>query len=286
MSIKIIQDRLNDYQCFSELEEEQAIREITQEIVLAGLSRTDFSKIAAFHGGTCLRIFYGLNRFSEDLDFMLKKSQTNFTLEPFLKNLTLELKAYGYEFEIIDRSNINTNVKKAFLKNSSLGKILMFNHIGKNGYARKIKIKIEVDQNPPQGSHFESKFFDFPFIFSTTLQDLPSLFAGKIHALLSREYTKGRDWYDFLWYTGRNILINFEFLSSALNQIGPWENKNITTDLNLCISNLKEKIMSINWEEIKNDMLPFVKKNEIKSIELWEQNLFLDQLERYSLNRL
>ncbi len=286
MSIKIIQDRLNDYQCFSELEEEQAIREITQEIVLAGLSRTDFSKIAAFHGGTCLRIFYGLNRFSEDLDFMLKKSQTNFTLEPFLKNLTLELKAYGYEFEIIDRSNINTNVKKAFLKDSSLGKILMFNHIGKNGYARKIKIKIEVDQNPPQGSHFESKFFDFPFIFSTTLQDLPSLFAGKIHALLSREYTKGRDWYDFLWYTGRNILINFEFLSSALNQIGPWENKNITTDLNWCISNLKEKIMSINWEEIKNDMLPFVKKNEIKSIELWEQNLFLDQLERYSLNRL
>ena len=97
MSIKLIQKRLNSYQCTSEIEEEQAIREITQEVALAALGRTDFFKHAAFQGGACLRIFHGLNRFSEDMDFILRYSYPNFELKPHLQAMADELAAYGYQ---------------------------------------------------------------------------------------------------------------------------------------------------------------------------------------------
>jgi predicted nucleotidyltransferase component of viral defense system len=124
MSIKLIQERLNSYNCNSEIEEEQAIREITQEVALAALGRTDFFKHAAFQGGTCLRIFYGLNRFSEDMDFILKEPNPHFELKPHLHALTDELAAYGYNIEVADRSKMDVTVRKAFLKDDSIGKVL------------------------------------------------------------------------------------------------------------------------------------------------------------------
>ena len=280
MSTKIIQDRLESYNCRSELEEEHAIREITQEVTLASLGRTDFFKHAIFQGGTCLRIFYGLNRFSEDLDFILRESDTNFQLKSHLQALIDELYAYGYKIEIVDRSDMDITVKKAFIKDDSIGKLLQLNHAGKMGPLRKIRIKLEVDTNPPIGSGFEIKHVDFPFISSITVQNKPSLFAGKIHALLCREYLKGRDWYDFLWYTTQKIKINYKFLSSALKQQGPWQGRDILTDLDWCINKLKDKIISIDWEETKNDVRRFVKVSEQPSIEIWNQNLFLTQLEK------
>jgi predicted nucleotidyltransferase component of viral defense system len=230
MSVQMIQQRLLNYNCKTDVEEQQAIREITQEVVLAALGRGDFFKHALFQGGTCLRIFYGLNRFSEDMDFILREATADFQLKDHIKHLTDELAAYGYNIEITDRGKADATVKKAFLKDDSLGKVIDLRHANQTGPMTKIRIKFEVDTNPPSGSGHELKYLDFPFVSSVAVQDRPSLFAGKIHALLCREYIKGRDWYDFIWYTGNRTGINYDFLTSAINQIGPWQGQSIIVD--------------------------------------------------------
>lgn len=280
MSIKMIQDRLNSYSCKSEVEEEQAIREITQEVALAALGRTDFFKYAAFQGGTCLRIFYGLNRFSEDMDFILKEPDLSFELKPHLHALTDELEAYGYNIEVADRSKMDVTVRKAFLKDDSIGKVLQLNYRNQTGPLRKIRIKFEVDTNPPSGSELEIKYHDFPFVSSVVVQDKPSLFAGKVHALLCRKYVKGRDWYDFLWYTSQGVKINYQFLSSAINQQGPWKEQNIKVDLNWCRSELENKIRAMDWKATVLDVRRFVRVAEQPSLDLWSKELFRAQLEK------
>jgi predicted nucleotidyltransferase component of viral defense system len=282
MSIKIIQDRLDSYQCKTALEEEQALREITQEVALAGLARSDFFKFAAFHGGTCLRIFYGTNRFSEDFDFLLKERNENFSLQPYLKGLSGELLAYGYQLEVVDRSKADSAVKKAFIKDSSIGKVLQLNHLKADRSMRKIRIKFEIDTNPPEGSGYEIKYLDFPFVSSVTVQDLPSLFAGKIHALLCREYAKGRDWYDFIWYTSRGVQVNYQFLASALKQQGPWRGQKLQIDKEWCLKTLRDRICSLDWQEAKDDIKRFIQQKELVSIELWSKELFLDRLDNYA----
>jgi predicted nucleotidyltransferase component of viral defense system len=282
MSTKIIQDRLDSYQCSTAIEEEQALREITQEVALAALGRTDFFKYAAFQGGTCLRIFYGTNRFSEDFDFLLKEPDQNFNLDTYLKTLSIELEAYGYKLETTDRSKADSTVKKAFIKDNSIGKVLQLNHLRADRSMRKIRIKLEIDTNPPEASNYEIKYLDFPFVSSVTTQDLPSLFAGKIHALLCREYTKGRDWYDFIWYAGRSVEINYRFLASALKQQGPWQGQELKVDKEWTIQALHEKICSLDWQEAKDDIRRFVRQNELASLELWTKELFLDRLNTYA----
>ncbi len=175
MSTKIVQDRLDSYLCKTALDEEQALREITQEVALAALARSEFFRFAAFHGGTCLRIFYGTNRFSEDFDFLLKDRNENFDLQPYLKGLSDELLAYGYQLEVVDRSKADSAVKKAFIKDASIGKVLQLNHLKADRSMRKIRIKFEVDTNPPAGSHYEIKYLDFPFVSSVTVQDLTKI---------------------------------------------------------------------------------------------------------------
>jgi predicted nucleotidyltransferase component of viral defense system len=280
MSVKLIQDRLDSYNCKSNIEEEHAIREITQEVVLAALGRTEFFKHALFQGGTCLRIFYGLNRFSEDMDFILKETNRDFQLQPHLQVVSDELKAYGYDVEIADRSKVGVAVRKAFLKDDSLGKVLHLKYADRSGPARKIRVKLEVDTNPPSGSGMEIKYVDFPFVSSVTVQDKPSLFAGKLHALLCREYVKGRDWYDFLWYTSQSVGVNHAFLSSALAQQGPWQQQDIQVDLTWCRTHLEDKINSVDWAEAREDVRRFVKATEHPSLELWSRELFLSQLRK------
>ncbi|TKJ32350.1 MAG: hypothetical protein CEE38_23375 [Planctomycetes bacterium B3_Pla] len=280
MSIKLVQNRLDSYNCKSSIEEEHAIREITQEMALAALGRTDFFKHAMFQGGTCLRIFYGLNRFSEDMDFILKGTNKDFTLQPHIQAVSDELKAYGYDIEITDRSKADIAVRKVFLKDDSLGQVLQLQYVGKSEPSKKIRIKLEVDANPPLGSGMEIKYVDFPFVSSVTVQDKPSLFAGKIHALLCREYVKGRDWYDFLWYTSQDIGINYDFLSSALRQHGPWQDEDIHVDLRWCVKHLENKIGSIDWVAAREDVRRFVRITEQPSLGLWSRELFLSQVRK------
>lgn len=280
MSIKLIQDRLDSYNCRSNIEEEHAIREITQEVVLAALGRTEFFKHALFQGGTCLRIFYGLNRFSEDMDFILKEATQDFELQPHLQAVRDELEAYGYDVEIADRSRAGVAVRKAFLKDNSLGKVLQLKYVDRSGPARKIRVKLEVDTHPPSGSGMEIKYVDFPFVSSVAAQDKPSLFAGKLHALLCRDYVKGRDWYDFLWYTSQSVGINYAFLASALMQQGPWQQQTIQVGWQWCFAHLEERINSVDWTQAREDVRRFVKTTEYPSLELWSRELFLSQSQK------
>lgn len=280
MSVQMIQQRLLSYNCKTDVEEQQAIREITQEVVLAALGRGDFFKQALFQGGTCLRIFYGLNRFSEDMDFILKEANPDFQLKNHIKYLTDELAAYGYNIEVTDRGKADATVKKAFLKDDSIGKVINLRHANHAGPMAKIRIKLEVDTNPPPGSGHELKYLDFPFVSSVLVQDRPSLFAGKIHALLCREYIKGRDWYDFIWYTSNRTSINYDFLTSAINQLGPWQGQSVAVDKTWLLNELKRKIVSMNWKQAAEDVRRFVRVAEQPSLDLWSKELFLGQLDK------
>ncbi len=280
MSVQMIQQRLLNYNCKTDIEEQQAIREITQEVVLAALGRGDFFKQALFQGGTCLRIFYGLNRFSEDMNFILRETNPDFQLKDHIKHLTDELAAYGYNIEITDRDSADVTVKKVFLKDDSLGKVIDLRHANQAGPMAKIRIKLEVDTNPPAGSGHELKYLDFPFVSSVAVQDRPSLFAGKLHALLCREYIKGRDWYDFIWYTGNRTGINYAFLTSAINQLGPWQGQSITVDKAWLLNELERKIVSMNWKQAAEDVRRFVRVAEQPSLDLWSKDLFLGQLDK------
>jgi len=278
MNAQIFQKRLDSYGCTSEIEEEHAIREITQEVILAALGRADFFNHVQFQGGTCLRVFSGLNRFSEDLDFMLNEPKLSFNLGHYLEPTAQELRAYGYDPEVTDRVKTDSAVQKAFLKDDSLGKILELQFPGNSRSRKKIKIKLVVDTNPPEGSVTEVKYIDFPYVSSVVIQDMPSLFAGKIHALLCRTYMKGRDWYDFLFYTSLRTPINYRLLSSALSQNGPWKDQAIVVDRDWLVEALTERISSIDWQAHAADVRRFVKPNEQASLKIWSADLFLHQL--------
>lgn len=280
MSVKIIQERFERYDCSSLQDEERVFKEIIQEIALASLSRAGFFKQASFQGGTCLRILYSLERFSEDLDFILKEPTSNFQWENYLNGLEMEFDSYGIELITQDRSDADAMVKKAFIKSDSIGKILKLRYPKVDGPSRSSVIKFELDTNPPLGSSFETKYLDFPFPFPITVQDLPSMFAGKSHALLCRKYTKGRDWFDFLWYVSREALINFEFLSNAINQFGPWKGKNIKVDKEWYLKVMNEKITATKWDEAKKDVERFLKPKDLITLDLWSQDFFLDRLSK------
>jgi hypothetical protein len=279
MSVRAIQDRLNSYGCASTVEEEQALREITQEILLAALGRTSFFDKAAFQGGTCLRIFHGVNRFSEDLDFTLKLPDGSFELGGYLNAVLEDLGAFGYRIEIDDRSGVDEVVKKAFLKDDSIGRLLTLGFRPKTGPMRKIRIKFEVDSNPPAGASYQVRVVDFPFPSAVSLFDLPSLFAGKMHALLCREYVKGRDWYDLLWYAGRAVRPNFILLAAALDQTGPWAGQKTVIDEAWCHRAMATKIGSMDFVRLREDVRRFIKPFEVASLNLWTQEFFLARVE-------
>lgn len=278
MSVEIIQQKLLSYQCQTVLEQENALKEIAQEIALMALSRAHFFRIAAFQGGTCLRILYGLERFSEDLDFVLEKTDKNFNWEPYIKNMQDEFNAYGYTLEVANKTKLDKIMKTAFLKVNSVGGILILKD--NQTHRPKLQIKLEIDTHPPEGSTYELKYLDFPLPFSIQTQDMPSLFAGKIHALLCRDYTKGRDWYDFIWYVSRKTSINFSLLSHALNQMGPWKDKNIVATPKWLLQTLRTKIIATDWDDAKKDIARFLKQRELMSLDLWSEEFFLSRLDK------
>jgi len=257
----------------------QALREITQEVALAALSRTDFFTQAVFQGGTCLRVFYALNRFSEDLDFLLKSPGRNFRIEKYLHGLSQEFSAYGYRLEVTDREDQKSTVQKIFLKDDSLGKILNLKHIRQDRSMPKIRIKLEIDTNPPAGGNVEIKYLAFPFAVDIACQDEASLFAGKLHALLCREYVKGRDWYDLLFYSTRKTMPNLAFLSAAIDQNGIWAGQKIKVDQKWCYARLLERIQAIDWAQARADVSRFVPVQELPSLDIWSVDLFSSRIE-------
>ena len=268
----LIQTKLDNYICKTAEDEENALKEISQEVVLYSLYQSNFFNYAAFQGGTCLRIFHGLDRFSEDLDFCLIKPNSNFEFDKYLSKTNEIMGAFGYQIEVIGKDKADQSIQKRFLKDDSIKKILSFGHL--KDLRGKIKIKVEIDINPPQGAITESKTHLFPSPFTVTNYERQSLFAGKCHAILCRNYCKGRDWYDLLWYSMLKISPNFTFLTNALSQQGPWEGQSLTVNLSWLKQELSRKIRNTNWEEAKIDVRKFLGPEKLKSLELWGVDLF------------
>jgi hypothetical protein len=283
MYVPLIKQRLADYRVTDEIQEENALKEIVQEVVLAGLSEIGLFGKAAFHGGTALRVFYGLNRFSEDLDFSLRGQpeadgeRREFDWPGMLRDLLPVIESYGLSVEIMDKSSFDSNVKKAMLKHTSIASLLTMQRAH---HQRKIQIKIEIDVNPPSGGVCEQKLLVFPYSSYITCHDLSSCLAGKLHALLCRQHIKGRDWFDLAWYAGRKVSPNYALLAAAVDQMGPWQGTKDRIDAAWLRCVLKEKIDAMNWRMVRQDVERFVSGRERDSLDLWGRDYFLQIADR------
>lgn len=274
-----VQQMLEKYDCKTSDDYKNALKEIIQEVALCGLSRGGFFKKAAFYDGTALRIFYGLDRFSEDMDFSLLEVNENFEIETYFPALHEELSANGFELSIEKKEkSIESDVQSAFIKGGTL--ISLLNIVPSNekilGISKTevVKIKFKIDTNPPACATFENKYGLLPIPYGVRLYDEASLFAGKIHAVLCRAWKnriKGRDFYDYLWYLSRGTNVNLLHLQKRLEQSGKWDNSDNLT-LNTLKDMLCERFASIDFEKAKQDVLPFIKDSS--KLDLWSADFF------------
>jgi predicted nucleotidyltransferase component of viral defense system len=278
------EDRIRQFQPENALEQELVLQEIMQQHILLSLSRSGFFKQALFHGGTCLRIFYRLPRFSEDLDFLLRRSDPSFAWSSHIAHIQRDCEADGIQFEAVDKSRAEVAVKKAFLKTDSIGTLIVLNLPYARHAVKKLRIKLEIDANPPAGSAFETQFITFPGPAAITTQDLPSGFATKAHALLCRGYAKGRDWYDFLWYIDRRVSPNFPLLQNALAQVGPWAGQPLQVAPAWFVERMRERILELDWNALREDVRRFLPLRDQEGLNQWSAGLFLylvDQMAEY-----
>lgn len=282
--IDIIQARLATYKPANEIEQENATKEIIQEIALYALWRARFFEVALFQGGTSLRILHKLPRFSEDLDFMLLKPDPNFDWGPYLHGLTATLEEYGLEPEAVAKEDMDKRIRSAVIKNNSIANQLDLTFAGSDP-RRTLKIKLEIDVEPPAHSGDEFTFLDFPIDYEVRHQDMASNFALKIHALLCREYLKGRDWFDFSWYVAQGAFPNLPHLEAALRQFGPYSNDpDLSINPAWLASALTDKIASVDWEHAKQDVRRFLRPAEAQALDLWSERFFSSKLSKLMSN--
>lgn len=281
MQTAIIENRMKQYNPANKHEELNAFKEIAQELALLALSRAGFFNKAAFLGGTCLRIMHSLPRFSEDLDFSLIEADSHFTWAPYLDEICEEFKSYGLSLKTKDRSDAKGTVRKAFLKEDSFGQVLQLSYQRTRADTQVAQIKLEIDINPPTAAKYEPQILPFPIPYSLTTHQLPTLFSGKVNAILTRGFAKGRDWFDFGWYIGRNESLNLNYLAAALSQFQyPLPDSNEIT-LVWVKEQLLEKANSIDWQLVKNDVSNLLRERDLDTLDLWNQQYFeklIDQL--------
>ncbi len=266
----------------------RAIREIIQEIALLGLWRAKFFDKAALYGGTGLRVLYGLDRFSEDLDFSLLRPTDDFNLSEFTGSLEREIAAFGFSFraEITEKS-VATPVKSAFLKADTKKQLLVIKteediiKLIPRGSA--VKIRLEVDADPPGGFSTETRFLLLPIPFGVRTFSLPDYFAGKMHAALCRRWksrVKGRDWYDFVWFVAHHPELHLAHLEQRMRQTHHWESREALTE-KAFHSILYESIHKLDVQQAKKEVFPFVKSPEI--LDIWSTEFFLDVAQKIKL---
>lgn len=271
---EVIKRMLQRYKTENRSESERALREIIQEITLVGLWRGKFFEHAAFYGGTALRILYGLDRFSEDLDFTLLDSHTPFHWNIFEKNIVEELSSYGFEVIFTEKvKQTKSQVQSAFLKTNTLHALMQIGMDGGHKDAM-IRIKVEIDSQPTLGFAIEPIYLKEPMPIPIKVLKESSLFAGKTHAALYRAWknrVKGRDWYDLVWFLRRNIPLNPLYLENCMregNQLAPEEHLTEEKVQNL----LKSKIESMNMDALRDDVRPFLR--DPTQIDLWTVEFF------------
>ena len=267
----------------------EALREILQEIVLLGLSRASFFDHALFYGGTALRILHGLDRFSEDLDFSLIAPDENFDLSVYENAVIEALHSFGFEVTI-QMKNTQSNIKSAFLKGNTSQHLLNIeapDDIVKTfGQGRLVKIKFEVDTQPPLDFESEKKTLLVPSPFTINTMTLPSLFAGKMHAILCRNWStrpKGRDWYDLVWYIAHECELDLKHLNTRLLQNCTWL-KNQSINLNKEIDKeylfelLTLRIKDLDISMAKRDVEIFIADTSV--LDFWSQDFFMDIIQK------
>jgi hypothetical protein len=269
-------------------EARQALREIMQEIALAGLSRGGFFEKAAFYGGTALRIFHGLDRFSEDLDFSLLKASRDFSLDPYFSAIETEFDALGLSVSIREkRKKQSSNIDSAFLKSDTVWRELIYEGaIPQIGLDHKptITIKLEVDLEPPGGFETEDLLLVKPVSFYVKCFTLPHLFAGKMHALLFRKWkenVKGRDWYDMEWYIKKGVALDLDHFLMRARDSGDWKKHTIAE--NEFHDLLKQKITTVNMDRVKADISRFI-ANPVK-LDIWSPGYFQDLAKHLKFSR-
>jgi hypothetical protein len=272
--------KLKDYAPANALEQELALGEVLQSLVLASLSRSGFFGEALFHGGTCLRMIHRLPRFSEDLDFLLKRPDPVFRWTRYLDAVRRDCAMEGVQFETRDPPARESAVRKVWLKTDSVGAVMEFTLPYPRISGQKLRIKLEVDTNPPAGSGVETHYLLFPTTFAVTVQDLPSAFATKTHALLCRPYVKGRDWYDFLWFAARRVRPRMDVLSNAIQQQGPWAGEAVGVDADWYLARMREAIRRIDWSRAVQDVQRFLPLREQEGLRHWNAEFFLYHLDR------
>ena len=275
----ILDQMIEGYHPKNNEEKRNVIKEVMQEIVLCGLSRAGFFNESAFYGGTALRIFYGLDRFSEDLDFSLLVKNKDFDLVKYFPIMKDTVQSFGLNvnFELKNKTR-DSNVQSAFLKGDTIEHFLLFypnelvQGINKN---EKVKIKFEIDIMPPGLATYETKFRLLPTPYSARLYDEASLFSGKIHAVICRSWksrVKGRDLYDYVFYLSRNTKFNLPHLREKLI-----DSEYISTDTEITCDSVKEMLINrfneIDYNAAKEDVVPFIK--DVSVLNLWSKEFFI-----------
>jgi len=263
----------------------RALREVMQEIALLGLWRAKFFEKAAFYGGTALRVLYGLDRFSEDLDFSLLKKGDGFDLFDYSESLKRELASFGFAVEIESiEKRPGAAVQSAFLKADTRTQMItveferrLIRQIPRN---QVLKIKLEIDMDPPPGFSTETRYLLRPVPFAVKTFSLPDIFAGKMHAVLCREWksrVKGRDWYDLVWFVAHHPDLHISHLEQRMRQAGHWAGTLPLTEADFR-SLLVQRIEHVDIDQIRREVEPLVK--DVASLEIWSREFFLDVASR------
>lgn len=283
-----LQSLLDRYDLDTSSDWENALREIVQELALLGLWRSKFYEHAAFYGGTALRIFHGLPRYSEDLDFTLLESEAEIDLAPHLEAIRAELAGFGFNFEVERKiKQVETAIDSAFINgNTRINLLEIGAPVGlENRFppGQKLKIKMELDTDPPAGADTEVRTLLLPIPFQVKLFTPSCLFAGKMHALLCRNWkqrVKGRDFYDFVWYLGRGIPVHLAHLQKRMEQTGHWSNEKELTGEALQ-SLLRERFAQVDFDQASGDVLPFIR--DADAVALWSEAFFFELVERMTV---
>jgi len=279
---------LDRYECQSVDDYVRALREIMQEIALLGLWRSKFFEKAAFYGGTALRILYGMDRFSEDLDFSLVEPMTDFQLSRYGSAVERELRSFGFEASLTTKpKKIASPVQSAFLKANTLHHLLTIKSDERADWPiprdQVLKIKIEVDTDPPSGFATENKFVLQPVPFSIRTFVLPDLFAGKMHAVLCRKWknrVKGRDWYDLVWYAANHPKLHVNHLEQRMIQSGDLK-KDEKIDREKFFALAMDAVENVDVDQARKEVEPFVKNPD--ALKVWSKEFFRDVASRIVL---
>ncbi len=276
---------LAKYDCHRLEDSLHALREILQEIVLLGLWRSKFFEKAAFYGGTALRILYGLDRFSEDLDFTLLEPSLDFNLSSYASALEKELSAFGFDARVELRNKaVASPIKSAFLKANTISQLLVIETPTALTTAipkgQLLKIKLEIDTDPPVGFTTETRYLLMPVPFAVRTLTTADLFAGKMHAVLCRRWktrVKGRDWYDLVWFAAHHRQLHLAHLEHRMRQTGHWKEPDPLSETAFR-QYLDRAIENLDVKQARQEVEPFIKNPQI--LALWSSDFFRDVAKR------